>query len=50
MKAKAIESIVGTKGYLSSILSDRREITLKMAQRLKDYFELPAEIFLPTTA
>ncbi len=36
MKAKDLESI---------ILSGRREITLKMAQRLKDYFQLPAEIF-----
>ena len=28
------------------VLSGRREITLKMAQRLKDYFNLPAEVFL----
>jgi HTH-type transcriptional regulator/antitoxin HigA len=46
MKAKDLELIIGSKGHVSSILSGRREITLKMAQRLKDYFELPAEIFL----
>src|ERR1700704_2893919 len=46
MKAKDLESIIGSKGHVSSILSGRREITLKMAQRLKDYFHLPAEIFL----
>lgn len=46
MKAKDLEPIIGSKGHVSSILSGRREITLKMAQRLKDYFELPAEIFL----
>jgi HTH-type transcriptional regulator/antitoxin HigA len=46
MKAKDLESIIGSKGHISSILSGRREITLKMAQRLKDYFQLPAEIFL----
>ena len=49
MKAKDLEPIIGTKGHVSSILSGRREITLKMAQRLKDYFHLPSEIFLPTT-
>ena len=46
IKAKDLESIIGSKGHISSILSGRREITLKMAQRLKDYFQLPAEIFL----
>lgn len=46
MKAKDLEPIIGSKGHVSSILSGRREITLKIAQRLKDYFELPAEIFL----
>ena len=46
MKAKDLEVIIGSKGHVSSILSGRREITLKMAQRLKDYFNLPATIFL----
>ena len=46
MKAKDLEQIIGSKGHVSSILSGRREITLKMAQRLKNYFQLPAEIFL----
>ena len=45
MKAKDLEPIIGSKGHVSSILSGRREITLKMAQRLKNYFQLPAEIF-----
>lgn len=47
IKAKDLEPIIGTKGHVSSVLSGRREITLKMAQGLKDYFQLPAEIFLP---
>ena len=46
MKAKDLEPILGSKGHVSSILSGRREITLKMAQRLKNYFQLPAEVFL----
>lgn len=48
LKNKDLQPIIGSKGHVSSILSGRREITLKMAQRLKDYFHLPAEIFLPT--
>lgn len=47
MKAKDLEPLIGSKGHVSSILSGRRDITLKIAQRLRDYFQLPAEIFLP---
>lgn len=49
MKAKDLEPIIGSKGHVSSILSGRRDITLKMAQRLRDYFQLPPEIFLPAS-
>ncbi|MFV0606334.1 MAG: type II toxin-antitoxin system HigA family antitoxin [Niabella sp.] len=48
LKSKDLESVIGSKGYVSSILSGRREITLKIAQNLKDYFNLPAELFLQT--
>lgn len=50
VKPKDLEPIIGTKGHVSSILSGKREITLKMAQKLKEYLHLPAEIFLPTTS
>jgi len=50
LKNKDLEPIIGSKGHVSSILSGRREITLKMAQKLKDYFNLPAEIFLHTSS
>ncbi len=46
IKAKDLEPIIGTKGHVSAILSGKREITLKMAQKLKDYFKIPAEVFL----
>lgn len=46
LKNKDLEPIIGSKGHVSSILSGRRELTLKMAKRLKDYFNLPAEVFL----
>jgi HTH-type transcriptional regulator/antitoxin HigA len=48
IKAKDLEPIIGSKGHVSSILAGLREITLKIAQKLKDYFQLPAELFLPT--
>lgn len=46
MKAKDLETIIGSKGHVSAILSGKREITLKMAQKLKNYFNIPAEVFL----
>jgi HTH-type transcriptional regulator/antitoxin HigA len=46
IKAKDLEPIIGSKSHVSSVLAGRREITLKMAQRLKDYFHLPADFFL----
>lgn len=49
LKAKDLEPFIGTKGHVSSILSGRRELTLKMAQRLKDYLQLPADIFIHQT-
>lgn len=46
LKAKDLEPIIGSKGHVSAILSGKREITLKMAQKLKKYFSIPAEVFL----
>lgn len=46
IKAKDLESIIGSKGHVSSILSGKRDITLKMAQKLKNYFKIPADVFL----
>ena len=46
LKAKNLELIRGSKGHVSAILSGKREITLKMAQKLKTFFGIPAEVFL----
>ena len=48
LKAKDLEPLIGSKGHVSSILSGRRELTLKMAQKLKDFFRLPADVFMHT--
>ena len=46
IKAKDLVPLIGSKGHVSAVLSGKREITLKMAQRLRDFFQLPAEVFL----
>jgi HTH-type transcriptional regulator/antitoxin HigA len=46
MKNKDLEPIIGSKGHVSAVLSGKRDITLKMAQKLKNYFGIPAEVFL----
>lgn len=48
MKAKDLEPILGSKGHVSSVLSGRRELTLSTAKRLRDYFNIPADVFMPT--
>jgi HTH-type transcriptional regulator/antitoxin HigA len=45
IKNKDLEQIIGSKGHVSAILSGKREITLKMAQKLKNFFNIPAEVF-----
>lgn len=49
LRNKDLEPIIGSKGHVSSILSGRREITIKIAGRLRQYFQLPAEMFLPAS-
>jgi HTH-type transcriptional regulator/antitoxin HigA len=46
MKNKDLEPIIGSKGHVSAILSVAREIILKMAVKIKNYFGIPAEAFL----
>ena len=46
IKNKDLEPIIGSKGHVSAILSGKREITLKMMQKLKNFFGIPAEVFV----
>ncbi len=48
MQAKDLEPIIGSKGHVSSVLSGRRDLTLKTARKLREYFSLPAELFMGT--
>jgi HTH-type transcriptional regulator/antitoxin HigA len=45
IKGKDLESITQSKGHVSAIFRGKREIRLKMDQKLKNYFSIPAEVF-----
>jgi HTH-type transcriptional regulator/antitoxin HigA len=46
LKQKDLESIIGSKGYVSQVLSGKKELTLKMVKGLHQYLGISAEIFL----
>jgi HTH-type transcriptional regulator/antitoxin HigA len=46
IKNKDVNSIIGSKGHISNLLLVKREIMLKMAVKLKNYFGIPIEPFL----
>ena len=45
LKNKDLEPLIGTKGHVSLVMNGKRDITLKMAQRLKNHFNIPAGVF-----
>lgn len=49
LKQKDLEPIIGSKGYVSSILSGKKELTLKMVKGLHEFLGIPAESFLTDT-
>lgn len=46
LKYHDLEPIIGSKGHVSSVLSGKREITLKMAQGLHKKLGIPSEVFI----
>jgi len=46
LKNKDLEQYIGSKGYVSSILSGKREMTLRIASILHEKLGIPAEVFL----
>lgn len=46
MKQKDLVVVFGSEGIVSEILSGKRPITLKTAQKLADFFNCPREYFL----
>ncbi len=49
LKQKDLESIIGSKGYVSQVLSGKKELTLKMVKGLHLYLGISADIFLAGT-
>jgi HTH-type transcriptional regulator/antitoxin HigA len=46
LKQKDLEHIIGSKGYVSLVLSGKKDLTLKMVKGLHQFLGIPAEIFL----
>lgn len=46
LKQKDLEHIIGSKGYVSQVLSGKKELTLKMVKGLHEYLGISADIFL----
>jgi len=46
LKNKDLEPYIGSKSYVSSILSGRREITLRIASILHQKLGIPSNVFL----
>lgn len=49
LKQKDLEPIIGSKGYVSQVLSGKKELTLKMVKGLHSFLGISAEIFLAGT-
>ncbi len=50
LKNKDLEQYIGSKGYVSSILNGKREITLRIASVLHEKLGIPAHVFLRMSA
>ena len=46
LKQKDLEHIIGSKGYVSQVLSGKKELTLKMIKGLHRYLGISADVFL----
>lgn len=46
LKQKDLEHIIGSKGYVSQVLSGKKELTLKMVRGLHQYLGISADILL----
>ena len=49
LKQKDLEHIIGSKGYVSQVLSGKKELTLKMVKGLHRYLGISADILLADT-
>ena len=47
---KDLEPIIGSKGHVSSVLSGKKDLTLKMVRKLHSFLGIPAEVFVNSSA
>lgn len=50
LKMKDLEPIIGSKGHVSSVLSGKKDLTLKMVKKLHAFLGIPAEVFVNSNA
>jgi len=50
LKMKDLEPIIGSKGHVSSVLSGKKDLTLKMVRKLHSFLGIPAEVFVNSSA
>jgi HTH-type transcriptional regulator / antitoxin HigA len=48
LKMKDLEPMIGSKGHVSSVLSGKKELTLKMVKKLHHFLGIPPEVFMST--
>jgi HTH-type transcriptional regulator/antitoxin HigA len=48
LKMKDLEPIIGSKGHVSSVLSGKKDLALKMVKKLHEFLGIPAEVFINT--
>jgi HTH-type transcriptional regulator/antitoxin HigA len=46
LKQKDLQHIIGSKGYVSQVLSGKKELTLKMVKGLHQYLGISADVLL----
>jgi len=46
LKMKDLEPIIGSKGHVSSVLSGKKDLTLKMVKKLHEFLGIPAQVFV----
>jgi HTH-type transcriptional regulator / antitoxin HigA len=46
LKMKDLEPMIGSKGHVSSVLSGKKELTLKMVKKLHHFLGIAPEVFV----
>lgn len=50
MSRKALEEVIGSSGRISEVMNKQRPLTLAMIRKLIAKFDIPAEVFIRSSA